>query len=245
MKNVEKAPNTAWLREAYFQMAKLARAGGDQAKAQEYLRDSRYTDFNKPIVLTTPFSEDLASGYAFSQRRIAEIVPGRVYALSGFEFTEYYFVVSEDGRELIGIDAGTRPDSAKAAYEALRAHAPGLPQLTTVFITHSHWDHIGGHGYFRTLNPNLRFYARSNYQEELARELNAPGNLGKHFFGERFNLDDIRTFKPDVTIDQPTEMKIGGTRIKLTPVRGGETSGGNVRGRFYYALSRCSICRGG
>jgi alkyl sulfatase BDS1-like metallo-beta-lactamase superfamily hydrolase len=52
-----------------------------------------------------------------------------LYALSGFEFTEYYFVVSDDGRELIGIDAGTRPDSAKAAYEALRAHAPGLPSL--------------------------------------------------------------------------------------------------------------------
>jgi hypothetical protein len=34
-------------------------------------------------------------------------------------------VVSDDGRELLGIDAGTRPDSAKTAYEALRAFAPG------------------------------------------------------------------------------------------------------------------------
>src|SRR2546430_7717716 len=40
-------------------------------------------------------------------------------------------------------------DSAKVAYEALRAYAPSLPQLTTVFITHSHWDHVGGHKYFR------------------------------------------------------------------------------------------------
>ena len=55
--------------------------------------------------LTTPLSEDAIEGHAFSPRRIAEIVPGRVYALSGFEFTEYYFVVSDDGRELIGIDA--------------------------------------------------------------------------------------------------------------------------------------------
>ena len=67
----------------------------------------------------TPFSEEVASGHTFAPRRISEIVPGRVYALSGFEFTEYYFVVSDDRRELIGIDAGTRPDSAKAAYEAL------------------------------------------------------------------------------------------------------------------------------
>ena len=106
-------------------------------------------------------------------------MPGRIYALSGFEFTEYYFVVSDDRRQLIGIDAGTRADSAKVAYEALRAYAPSLPELTTVFITHSHWDHVGGHKYFRALNPRLRFYARSNYQEEIAREVDAPGNFGK------------------------------------------------------------------
>jgi glyoxylase-like metal-dependent hydrolase (beta-lactamase superfamily II) len=221
--NVEKAPHAAWLREVYFQLANLARADGDRTKAQEYLRRSGYTDFNRPIVLTTPFSEDVASGHAFSPRRIAEIVPGRVYVLSGFEFTEYYFVVSEDGRELIGIDAGTRPDSAKAAYEALRGHAPGLPPLTTIFITHAHWDHVGGYTYFQALNPTPRFYARSNYREELKRELNAPGNLTRYFFGERFKLDDVRNFKPDVTIDQLTELKIGRTRINLIPARGGET----------------------
>jgi glyoxylase-like metal-dependent hydrolase (beta-lactamase superfamily II) len=163
------------------------------------------------------------SGHAFAPRRITEIVPGRVYALSGFEFTEYYFVVSDNGRELIGIDAGTRPDSAKAAYEALRAYAPGLPELTTVFITHSHWDHIGGHTYFRRLNPRLRFYARRNYQEEIAHDFEGPALFGKSFFGERFNSDDLRTFKADVTIDRRTELKIGGTRIELIPVQGGET----------------------
>jgi glyoxylase-like metal-dependent hydrolase (beta-lactamase superfamily II) len=196
------------------------------SKAQEYLTKSGYTDFAKPIVLTTPFSEDLARGHAFSPRHVVEVVPGRVYALSGFEFTEYYFVVSEDGRELISIDAGTRPDSAKDAYEALRACAPGLPELTTVFITHAHWDHVGGHAYFRSLNPNVRFYARSNYQEELARALNGPGNFAKPFFGERFKIDDVRNFKPDVTIDHPTELKVGGTRIELIPVPGGETLDG-------------------
>jgi len=156
----------------------------------EYLRRSGYTDVNRPIVLTTPFSEDLASGHTFAPRHITDVIPGRVYALSGFEFTEYYFVVSEDRRELIGIDAGTRPDSAKAAYEALRAYAPNLPELTTIFITHSHWDHIGGHTYFRALNPPVRFYARSNYAEEIAHDLNQPGIFDKQFFGERFSLDD-------------------------------------------------------
>src|SRR5262249_17913784 len=34
-----------------------------------------------------------------------------------------------------------RDDSAKTAYEALRAQIPGLPPLTTIFVTHAHWDH--------------------------------------------------------------------------------------------------------
>ena len=221
--NIAEAPSVGWLREVDFHLGKLALADGDQVKAQDYLRQSGYKSFDKPVVLTTPFSEDTLSGHAFASRRISEIIPGRVYALSGFEFTEYYFVVSDDRRELIGIDAGTRADSAKTAYEALRAYAPNLPELTTIFVTHSHWDHIGGQAYFRGLNSKPRFYARSNYREEIVGELDAPGSIAKHFFGERFNLDGVRSFKPDATIDRPTELKIGGTRIALIPVRGGET----------------------
>src|SRR5271167_4696294 len=160
VENADKAPHAGWLREVYSHLGKLALADGEQAKAQDYLHRSGYKGFDRPITLITPFSEDVASGHTFSPRRIAEILPGRVYALSGFEFTEYYFVVSDDGRQLIGIDAGTRADSAKVAYEALRAYAPMLPELTTIFITHSHWDHVGGHKYFRALNPRVRFYAR-------------------------------------------------------------------------------------
>ena len=223
VENADKAPHAGWLREVYYHLGKLALADGDQAKAQDYLRRSGYKGFDRPITLITPFSEDVASGHTFAPRRIAEIVPGRVYALTGFEFTEYYFVVSDDGRQLIGIDAGTRADSAKVAYEALRARVPNLPELTTIFITHAHWDHVGGHKYFRALNPRLRFYARSNYQEEITREVDAPGNFGKQFFGERFSLDDVRSFKPDVTIDGHRDLKIGGTRIELIPVHGGET----------------------
>jgi len=221
--NIAKAPDAGWLREVDFRLGTLVLADGDQVKAQDYLRRSGYKRFEKPVVLTTPFSEDTLSGHAFASHRIAEIIPARVYALSGFEFTEYYFVVSDDRRELIGIDAGTRGDSAKTAYEALRAYAPNLPELTTIFVTHSHWDHIGGQAYFRSLNPKPRFYARSNYKEEIDGELDAPQSIAKHFFGERFNLDDVRSFKPDATIDGPTKRKIGGTRIELVPVHGGET----------------------
>jgi glyoxylase-like metal-dependent hydrolase (beta-lactamase superfamily II) len=225
-KHGDKAPDAGWLREVYYRLGKLALARGEQTKAQEYLKRSGYQDFNSPITLVTPFSEDVLTGHTFAPRRIAEIVPGRVYVLTGFEFTEYYFVVSDDGRELIGIDAGTRPDSAKAAYEALRAYAAGLPELKTVFVTHSHWDHIGGQTYFRSLNPQVRFYARSNYAEEISHDFSGPEVLAKPFFGERIKLEDIRNFKPDVLIDRRTKLTIGGTPIELIPVQGGETHDG-------------------
>jgi len=223
LENADKAPHAGWLREVYYRLGKLAKAGGDGTTAQSFLKQSGYSDFDSPIVLITPFSEEPEVGHSFTPRRITEIVPKRVYALSGFEFTEYYFVVSDDGKELICIDAGTRPDSAKSAYEALQRYAPGLPKLTTLFVTHAHWDHVGGHAYFQSLNPNLRIFANAAYQEEVDRELSGPGTVNTHFFGTRFNLEDVRSFKPDVLIDHRTDVTIGGTPIELIPVRGGET----------------------
>jgi glyoxylase-like metal-dependent hydrolase (beta-lactamase superfamily II) len=224
IENADKAPQAGWMREVYYHLGKLAEDNGDHPRAQDFLQRSGYTSFDKPITLITPFSEQTLSGHAFVPRRIAEVVPHKVYVLSGFEFTEYYFVVSDDGRQLISIDAGTRPDSAKAAYDALRFYAPNLPELTTVFITHAHWDHVGGHQYFRSLNPRIRFYGRGNYQDELTRELNGPESFAKQFFGERFSVEDVRTYKPDIGVDRRTDVKIGGTRFELIPIEGGETT---------------------
>src|SRR4029453_2597337 len=167
--------------------------------------------------------EDKTAGHAFAPRRITEIVPGRVYALSGYEFTEYYFVVFKGRHQIISIDAGTRPDFAKGAYDALQAYAPGLPPLTTVFVTHAHWDHVGGHSYFRGLNPQPKFYGRGNYQEKFEKEFNAPEIFGKQFFGERFRADDVVSYKPDVTIDNRTDLIIGESKFELIPAHGGET----------------------
>src|SRR5262245_30147653 len=51
VENIDKAPHTGWSREVYYHLAKLARYEGDQAKAQDYLKRSGYTDFENPITL--------------------------------------------------------------------------------------------------------------------------------------------------------------------------------------------------
>ena len=221
--NAAKAPGPEWMNEVYFWLATLYHKDGQSAKANEYLKLAGASSFKRPATQLTPFSEDPANGHVFVSKRITEAVPGKVYVLSGYEFTEFYFVVSDDGRELISIDAGTRPDSAQAAYEALKARVPKLPELTTVLVTHSHWDHVGAHRYFRSLNPNLKFYARDNYAEEMARVFAAPTEFNAPFFGGRFRMEEVQSFHPDVTIHERKEIRIGGTRIEIIPVEGGET----------------------
>jgi glyoxylase-like metal-dependent hydrolase (beta-lactamase superfamily II) len=223
VQHADAAPHAGWLREVYFGLASAEHATGNEARARTYLAQSGYDSFDKPLTLTTPYSEQVQTGHTFAPRRIWEPLPGRVYALSGYEFTEYYFVLSRDGQQLFAIDAGTRPDAAKEAYAALHGYAPQLPPLTTVFVTHAHWDHVGGHRYFHSLVPAPKFYARASYAAEIERSLAAPSAGRELFFGARFSADDVRSFQPDVLIASPTELTLGGSRIELLPVRGGET----------------------
>jgi glyoxylase-like metal-dependent hydrolase (beta-lactamase superfamily II) len=146
------------------------------------------------------------SGQALSARSIQEIVRSRVYALSGFDLTEYHFFVSDDGEQLVAIDAGTSAYSAKAAYEALRNAYPELPLLTTVLVTQANRSHVGGHRYFRSLDPAPLFIAHETWREQI----------------EKDDLEDVRTFKPEATVARRIEFALGGTRVELIPARGGD-----------------------
>ena len=46
----------------------------------------------------------------------------------------------------------------------------------------------------------------------------------QRFFGDKFRLDDVLSYQPDVMVDRPTQLVIGGTRFSLLPTRGGETN---------------------
>ncbi len=224
-KNLDKAPHPGWLREVYFYLGFIYFKQEKDDEAQRYLVKSGYESFEKSVYFTAPYAVHAQKGFTFYPKRLQEIVPGKVFKLSGFEFTEYYFVVSNDGKELISIDMGTRPDSAQAAYEFLTRAVPDLPPLTTVFVTHTHWDHIGGHRYFRALNPDATIYTRDNYEEEFGPVLRLS-MVYKYFFGTDFTKDFIADFKPDVTIDGRTQIDVGGTTFELIPITGGETPDG-------------------
>lgn len=127
LENLSKAPHGGWARELYFHLALVHRNRDQADQAQAYLRKSRYSGFDRPITTITPYAVSAREGLRFRPPRIREVVPGRVFAISGFDFTEYYFIISGDGKELIAIDSGARPDSAQAVIEALKRRVPNLP----------------------------------------------------------------------------------------------------------------------
>ena len=225
IENSAQAPVPGFLREVYFQLAHLHHKENNEAEAQKYLGLSGYDSFDKNVIMITSWAVERQKGVTFHPRRMREIIPGKVYNLSGIEFTEYNFIVSEDGKELISIDMGTRPDAAQAAYEYLREQVGELPELTTVFMTHSHWDHMGGHSYFRQLNPKLKVVARDNYEEEWQRMVHSPENP-EYMFGTDFKKEFLVDYKVDETVSERTEVVVGGTRFELIPIPGGETPDG-------------------
>ncbi len=225
IENISKAPHMGWLRELYFHLALIFQKTDDAEQSNKFLEMSGFESLEKTVIYTTANSTNGKTGSTFHPKRLTEVIPEKIFNQTGYEFTEFYFIVSDDKQELIAIDAGTRPDSARAAYENLKEAFPDLPELTTVFITHSHWDHIGGHQFYRELNPDVVFYARDNYKDELELVLKVPFNFN-YFFGTDFKPEFLAGFKPDELVSNKTEVIVGGTLFELIPISGGETGDG-------------------
>ena len=222
--HVDQAPHPGWLREVHFHLAALHARLGNAEEAQRHQAASGYPAGAKSVHFTTPFSVDAASGLRFSAHVVREAVPGSVYVLSGFDFTEHYFIVSADRRELIAIDAGTSDVAEREAFAALRARvaaaaAPHHGVRDARALGPRGWPPLPA----QPEPGRIRFIGRGNYADELALGAGADKPTLKRFFGRDFRLADVLTYKPDVAIDRPIEMAIGGTRFSLLPTRGGET----------------------
>ncbi len=218
----ELEPNPGFYREVYHYLSRLYADKGVVELSDKYLQMSGYDVYEPSTLFMGWFATTRANGLLFSPSPwIEEIVPGRVFAVRGFGFSDLHFVVTENGRELISIDAGTQPYSMEKGYQFLKKHYPDLPELTTVFITHAHWDHIGGYTYLKSLNPGITFYGRGNYSNTVKRVLrNHPY---QQFRGADFKEEWVSRYQPDSAINELTEITVGATTFELIPVTGGET----------------------
>lgn len=218
----ELEPTPGFYREAYRHLANLHEIDGNHELAKEYMAKSGYGSEPPETLYMGWFATDAESGLRFAPNpSLAEIIPNRVFAVRGFGFSELHFVVSKDGKELISIDAGTQPGSYEQGLEFLREHRPDLPPLTNVFITHAHWDHIGGHTYLRSLDDKITFFGRENYAGTVARA--DRNHVYDGFRSESFQSDWITSYRPDIAVSELTTVTIGETQIDLVPAIGGET----------------------
>ncbi|MCF6255935.1 MAG: MBL fold metallo-hydrolase [Gammaproteobacteria bacterium] len=218
----ESEPVPGFYREVYFHLSKLHASDGETDLAAEYLKKSGYDSYEPKALFMGWFTTTQEAGATmFSEPALKEIVPKRIFSLHGFGYSDVFFVVSDGGKHLIAIDAGTQPGSLKNAHERLKSHYPALPPITTVIITHAHWDHIGGYTYLKNLNPDIKIYGRGNYKGTVKRVLR--NHSYQQFRGAGFKHQWVKDYQPDISIDQLTEITIDGTPIELIPVVGGET----------------------
>ncbi|MHA1600204.1 MAG: MBL fold metallo-hydrolase [Alphaproteobacteria bacterium] len=218
----ELEPTPGFYREAYRFLSKLYADDGDTEMAEQYLKRSGYQDYEPKALFMGWFATTKEKGLLFSPTPwIEEVVPKRVYAVRGFGFSDMHFVVSDDGQELISIDAGTQPYSMKGALDFLRERYPDLPPLTAVFVTHAHWDHISGFTYLKSSQPEVTFFGRGNYADTVHRV--RRNHTYEQFRGAGSNDAWVSAYRPDIAVDSRTEITVGGSVFELVPVIGGET----------------------
>jgi len=245
-----------FLREVNYSLALVYRDAGEDDKARKYLELSGYESFDKKILTASLFSCDSA-GFRegpklFAETVVRDRIPGHLFTVSGFDMSEFNFIISEDGSELMAVDAGSRPDTTEAGYKFFEEHYLAkygnkpLPKLTKVFITHTHWDHAGGHMFYRSLNPDVKFYSRSSYIEVRERSAKQPPPF-KWFLGVAYRNENISEYQADVLVGKQDlgreiqlqvgdyqhkifEMIVGGTRVQLILPHcgGGETRDGLI-----------------
>jgi glyoxylase-like metal-dependent hydrolase (beta-lactamase superfamily II) len=188
---------------------------GRETEAEEarLLSGMRSYDDNEPT-LASAFSVSARDGFRFSPPVVSQPAPN-VYVASGYDFADIAFVVTTAG--VVTIDAGTTTESMARALSAFRKQVPDVPIVKT-FLTHAHWDHIGGIAAIKS--PGLEIIAQAGFSAEL-KKVNTTRIGYQYFFGQAAaNSFDL---VPDRLISTRTELTVGNTRFVAQPIHGGET----------------------
>jgi glyoxylase-like metal-dependent hydrolase (beta-lactamase superfamily II) len=225
-----------FLREAAFNLARLYDEMGDEARSRAFLELSTYRDLETPPILLATLFACGPAGLRDGIKHVMVSGGGHVFTVSGQDMSEFNFVITEDGQELVAIDGGTRWERSQAAWEYFVSYLATLgrtpPPLTNVIMTHVHWDHVGGHTVYQRLNPQVKFYSRSNYLEQKRSIVFLPPPYN-WFLSDQFTIESVRDYEPDdvVAPEPPADLDvltIGGTQfqVKLIAGGGGETIDG-------------------
>ena len=199
-------------RAAYVGLAHAYRTLGKPEESKQALAQAGTASSSPPLV--TDFSVNAQDGFRFTAPKLVEIAPS-IYIARGYDFADIAFIVTTD--QVVAIDAGTGEANARAALSAFRKVSD--KPLRTVIVTHAHWDHIGGLKAY--LGPDTQVVAQSRFAEELE-IANRGGAPFRYFFGD--STPGRLELHPTRLVDKPESLTIGGTRFRLYPAHGGETT---------------------
>ncbi len=134
------------------------------------------------------------------------------------------YLVRGNGKNLM-IEAGMNL-MGPLYLQSIREHLGDAPDLDYLFITHSHYDHLGAAPYLLGRIPGLRLGAHERVGELLAREsvlamMNRLSEIQRPLFGEIAGEEDlaIRSVAVDLPLRDGDEFDLGGMtcRVYATP----------------------------
>ncbi len=219
--NVTESTRQALLRQGWQAMALAAQTAGRGGLAEEaWAKASARAQSPNDLLVGTNYSVDGVDGFRFARPTLEEVRPG-LWLTHGYDFGDMAFIQTDAG--IVAVDAGTHLENAARALEDVRAAGAQGP-VHTVFLTHAHWDHIGGLD--GLLEPGTQVIAQSHFADELE-IVNEAAVDYTWFFGERTVREErygpLYDVTPDLLVEETLDIPIGGVSFRMHAFAGGET----------------------
>lgn len=103
----------------------------------------------------------------------------------------------------------------------------GEKKLSYLFITHSHWDHIGNVGLIKKIYSPKIIIGKKEREWVLKGYIDVPSPKGTlysiflyHFLKTFSRFEKLERFKPDFEVDEYEVIKVDGEEIKIFPTPG-------------------------